>query len=1314
MATFGSIGEFDESTDWTEYVERLGHYFAANDITDGGKQRSIFLSVCGSKTYSLIRNLVSPLKPTDKSFAELCLIVKQHKNPKPSEIVQTFKFHNRFRQPGESVATYVAELRRLSEHCVFGEMLDRMLRDRLVCGLQDDRIQRRLLSETALDFKKAVEIAQAMEAAAQQAHDLKPTASTPPVIHKAIAVGSPAIDCRQGEGKNMCYRCGQPHAARDCRFKDAVCHNCNKKGHIAKVCRSKNQPRQHRGGWQPKMPKATHSLEGEVDEDEPEVVYSMHQAKTEKVEPIYVTVKAQGEELQMEVDTGASFTVISESTYRGTWHGKQLPPLSKSAIKLRTYTGEEIKVIGIIAVEVQYNQQSCTLPILIVFGNGPSLLGRNWLKKLKLDWSNLYHMGTTSVQDILNRYAVVFRDELGTLRGTKAVIEVDGNVKPRFFKARTVPYALKEKVSAELQRLQKAGIIEPVQFSKWAAPIVPIMKPDGSIRICGDYKLTVNQASRLDAYPIPRVEDLFSNITGGQAFTKLDLSHAYQQLLLEDSSKEVLTINTHKGLFRYTRLPFGVSSAPGIFQRTLESLLAGLPHVLVYLDDILITGPDPSKHMQVLEEVLKRLADAGLRLKKQKCIFLAPEVQYLGHKIDAEGIHPAEEKVRAIAEAPTPKNTTELKSFLGMVNYYHRFLPNLSTLLAPLHHLLQKKVPWCWKPQQEKAFQSAKKLLLTSQLLVHFDSKKPLLLACDASPYGVGAVLSHTLPDGSERPISFASRTLAPAEKNYSQLDKEALAIVFGVKKFHQYLYGHHFTICSDHKPLMSLFSESKLIPPMASGRIQRWALLLAGYEYEICYKSGETHSNADGLSRLPLKDTPSHVQTPGDVVLLLENLSTFPVNLGQIQSGTRRDPILSRVLTYVRSGWPAEAEMEDLRPYFRRKEELSIQDNCLLWGNRVIVPPQSQEKVIAELHEAHPGISRMKSLARSMVWWPCMDQALEKKVRECTICQSTRHAPPPAPLHPWEWPDRPWARLHVDYAGPFMGKMFLILIDAHSKWIDVHVMSSATSQATISQLRVTFATHGLPEMLVTDNGTAFTSEEFQQFCKKNSIKHVRTSPYHPASNGLAERAVQTVKEGLKKMRTGTIETKLARFLFHYRITPQTTTGSSPAELLMGRRPRSCFDVLRPAVGGRVRAAQAKQKFQHDQHAKVRLLNVGDTVYVRMFGVEDKWTQGTILEKVGPVSFQVELTDGRVIRRHQDHLRKYQAATVPQSERPEDVQVPLGDDYSPNPVQLEFSTEGVPVDPEPAVDPGPEPTLAPAPELRRSQRVRRAPQKLDC
>ena len=305
-----------------------------------------------------------------------------------------------------------------------------------------------------------------------------------------------------------------------------------------------------------------------------------------------------------------------------------------------------------------------------------------------MDWEALHQVGTPlTLADLLDRHKALFRNELGTVKGTSAKLHVDPQTKPRFYKPRPVPYPMRERVGQEIDRLKHEGILQPVEFSDWAAPIIPVLKNDGSVR---DYKLTANQAAKVDTYPLPRIEDLLASLAGGKSFSKLDLAHAYQQIELEEESRKYVTINTHKGLFQYTRLPFGMGSAPAMFQRTMENLLQGFNNVCIYLDDILVTGSSERDHLDNLAAVLAKLEAAGVRLKRSKWHFMLPSVEYSGHKVSDKGIQPTEAKIRAIVKAPASNNVSQLKAFLCMLNYYAKFLPNTSSRLAPLYKLLQK------------------------------------------------------------------------------------------------------------------------------------------------------------------------------------------------------------------------------------------------------------------------------------------------------------------------------------------------------------------------------------------------------------------------------------------------------------------------------------------------------------------------------------------------------------------------------------------------------------------------------------------------
>ena len=444
----------------------------------------------------------------------------------------------------------------------------------------------------------------------------------------------------------------------------------------------------HTGSRDSKPPKGkkkqpTHLVDEVFGEEGVYAATMYHIRGQSKPKAFEVTVELSGEPHRLEIDTAATRTVLNEETYNNL---RDKLELKTSEAALSTYTGEKIPVLGEVRIPVKYQNQQHNLPVMAVKSPGPNLLGRDWLQVIKLNWNSIFSIqeDNPQLQKILNAHKDVFGEGLGTLKGKEAKIYVDPSAPPMFMKARPVPYALKAKVEKELDRLSE-GIISPVEF-------------------------TVNQVSKLDNYPIPKTEDLLATLGGGNKFTKLDMSQAYQQLLLDEESKKFTTINTHKGLYQYNRLPFGVSSAPGIFQRTMENLLQGIPHVVVRVDDILVSGKDDLDHLANLEVVLSRLSRAGLKLRLVKCLFMQPEVTYCGYVISGDGIQPVVAKVDAIKNAPEPKDAkvdaiknasepkdvSQLRAFLGMLNYCHRFLPDVATILEPLHQLLRKGSTWQW------------------------------------------------------------------------------------------------------------------------------------------------------------------------------------------------------------------------------------------------------------------------------------------------------------------------------------------------------------------------------------------------------------------------------------------------------------------------------------------------------------------------------------------------------------------------------------------------------------------------------------------
>ena len=1282
----GKIEEFQQGQDnWEEYVERLDQFFVANDIHDGDKKRAILLSSMGARTYGTVRSLLSPRKPNAVPYAAIVETLRKQFCPPTSVTVARFRFFSCCRMHSETVQEFVARLRQLSRDCRFESFLDEMIRDRLVCGVNSDPIQRRLLAEAELTLPQAVDLAVAMETAGQNLQELagapaqqtaQSTTATETAVHRVRTGPTTAsrLSSERGNASKQgpytgerCWRClNSRHSESECYFKRKRCFQCSKYGHTSAA---------HRAGTVKHVgTEAVHHEGGDVDEGveeridvetdttESEFLGDVFQCR-EKTHglgsrpPILLEVNVDGHDVKMELDTGASVSVCSFNRFQELWPNSERR-LQPCGLLLHTFSGETLKVRGEVQVTVVYRGETFKLPLVVVDGAGPLLFGRNWLERIRLDWRTICTVAApiqaVCLEPLLSKYTDVFSDELGCAKGIVVDIPIDPNTRPIFYKPRPVALAYRAAVDAELDRQIQAGLLEPVKYCSWATPIVTAPKASGEVRICGDYRLTVNKVAPLEKYPMPKTEELFTLFQGARIFTKLDLKSAYNQLQLHEGSRQYLAINTHKGILVPTRLGFGYASAPAIFQRYMETLLAGIPGVGVLIDDVIVSAGSEQEHLKRLEEVLKRLSEAGLRLQRKKCQFATSSVVYLGHHITADGVRPTTDKVSAIDRAPEPKNLKELQAWLGLVNYYAKFMKNLATELAPLYRLLKKEQQWEWGADQKLAFQRTKHMLKSTMTLAHFDETAPVILACDASPVGVGCVLSIVDKNRVERPVAFYSRSLSETERRYSQTDREGLAVIAGLARFNYYLAGREFTIRTDHKPLLGMLGENKPLSVMASPRVTRWAMLLSGYKYRMEYVPGTKQGHCDGLSRLPMSAGCAQVPVPAETIHLLQFVDASPVTAESIRLFTARDPVLSAVLRFTREGWPlGDLTPPELVSYRTREGELSTHDGCLLWGSRVVIPSKIRQRVLSMLHDGHLGESHTKSFARMYVWWPGIDGDISDMVRHCSTCQQYRRQAPVTPLSPWMWPNKPWDRIHIDHC-QLDGQLMLVIVDAYSKWIDVHLTSSSTAETTMELLRKSFSYFGIPRSLVSDNATCFTAPAFEMFCKQLGIRHLLTAPLSAKSNGLAERCVQTVKQGLRKQKCGSIQARLCRFLFSYRTSPHSTTGQTPAELMMGRRLRTRMDCLLPDLQDRVTTSQQRMKERYDQRSQNRVVTPGMRVWVSqvsaLTGVETgaRWLPGHCVSCSGS-KITVRLDDGRVIQRHLDFV--VPAGSSPQQER---------------------------------------------------------------
>lgn len=516
----------------------------------------------------------------------------------------------------------------------------------------------------------------------------------------------------------------------------------------------------------------------------------------------------------------------------------------------------------------------------------------------------------------------------------------------------------------------------PVENSDWGTPIVPVLK-NGKLRVCVDYKTTINPHLIDVKCIIPNIEDIFAALSGGVYFTKLDLRNAYNQIEVDDASQLILAWSTHKGVFACKRMSFGAKTACAIFQSTMSKVLQGVPCCVCFFDDILVTGRTLAEHLKNLELVFQKLSAAGFKLNLQKCRFFQKKVKYLGHVIDATGLHKDEDKVKAISDAPQPSNVSEVKAFIGLVNYYARFFPNLAQVLFPIYELLKQSTPFNWNDECAKSFELVKKIIVSEKVLAHYDPRLPVKLICDASQRGIGAAIFHTMPNGEDKPIAFASKKLSPAQSNYSTIDREALAIYFGVVKFQHYLIGRKFTIQTDHKPLTSIFGNRNGIPFMAAGRLQRWADYLSSYDCHTEYIEGKTNVNADFLSRLPTTCSDFTEDDADEKSVYVNFIDKFSsIDQQSIRRESSNDAILAAVIEFVKSGWPSKKSIiDDIKPFEQRANELNVENDILMWGYRVIIPSSLRKDFLRELHASHSGTTKMKSKARSHFWWPNLDQ---------------------------------------------------------------------------------------------------------------------------------------------------------------------------------------------------------------------------------------------------------------------------------------------------------------------------------------------------
>ncbi|KAL7070427.1 hypothetical protein ACQ4LE_010332 [Meloidogyne hapla] len=1292
------IGKFyfdaEGGNTFDNWYKRYGNFIEIDgkDLDESAKVR-LLVGKLGDQEYSRLANSVLPKLPDQLKFKEVTEKLNTLFADSKSLFVRRFECFQFKQQPGQDIGTFISSVNASCETANLSLSKETLKCMIMVVGIRDEyhdlrqkclqileearkrneEISLDKLGEECRSFPLLRESARSLSIVANGTPATNALSAKPqkwrenkPTVRNKINPKQSSHKQKNNSPSTPCLSCGNKgHWRSECQQRWSNCLKCGKKGHISAVCRSSN----FQGN---KKPPAIHHIS-----------FGPECLGTDFKNSDWWTVNPliNGIPCEMKIDTGSQISVFTSKT----WKHLNSPKLEKVYFSAKNCNGAPFILRGKFKCNVQHKTTQSTELVGYVSDHiVHDLLGLPWIKALDILQTESFCSNINTAKplkstlkaikdesslgkSLQNNFKDVFGPGLGHCTKMKAHLHLKPEAKPIFCKARPVPYGATEEVNAELDRLLAIGSLKKIDFSDWAAPIPAVKKKNGNIRVCIDFSTGLNNALELNRHPLPRVEDIYASISGAKFFSQLDLRDAYLQIELDDESKKLCGVNTHRGIMQCQRLPFGVKSAPAIFQQLMDQMLSGIPGAFAYLDDIVIASPSMEKHIETIFELFSQIQRFGLKIHLEKCSFLKKEIKFIGHIVNSSGIRPDPARTEAIRQMPAPTDITSLRSFLGAINYYGRFIKSMREIREPLDKLTRKDIAWEWSSEQETAFAKAKQILTSDLLLTHYDPKLPIVVAADASKNGIGSTISHMFPDKSEKVIEHASVSFSSAQQNYSQIEKEALALVFAVQKFHKMLYGRKFTLQTDHKPLLAIFGSKNRIPIYTASRLQRWAITLSNYDFDIKYVNTESFGKVDVLSRLiaeyPRPEEDKLIanicsETEHYVNAICENsTSVLPITATEIANKTSQDPILLKVCNFIQTGWPQKCKDPDLTPFFPKRNQLSIVENCVLYGHRTIIPPTLQQSVLKAMHLAHPGISKMKAIAMEHVYWPGINLEIERLVRSCEDCQNAAKVSTKVPLCTWPVPKQVFERVHIDFAGPCSdGFTYLIIVDAYSKWPEVYRMQNTSSKETIRTLQLLANRLGLPKEIVSDNGPQFRSFEFATFCKQNGIKHTFTPPYHPQSNGQAERFVDTFKRAMKKcQREGKDWAEKA--LLAYRTTPhQAIDGYSPDQLFLGRRLRTKLTLLHPdekIVKEKVSAtlplkrqeynSKMTKSFQQKHGAKQSEFCPGESIYLLNYRYgKTMWIPGKVITRIkNSPTYKISVPSiGHDVHRHANQLRR--------------------------------------------------------------------------
>ena len=1267
----------DKRVVWELHKQLWENYTIASRLEqeEARIQRAEFLTSLGPDTLRIVNGLGLGAEDT---VAQIVTKLDDFCIGKNNEAVAHFVFNNRDQGKEESVDTWIADLRVMQKSASYTHTTmsadEVALRNRIICGIHDKEAQEKMLDEGNPSLQRVIDIAKASEATKLHLKTMKSsgevnkivTRSTRPKKHRHT--DKPKERSRkerhhshQTDKHNTdrhypdyrpetkrCMFCSLTHIMRkeDCPAYGRRCEECRGRNHFA---HSRACPRSSRTS----KPRRVHAIDDPDDSSVDSHAYSSYSGSEDSSEEVmalssdkpgkgvYCEMRLHHRPIRFQIDCGASVNVLPRACLNRDIR------MNPSTIQLRMWNKTMVKPLGEATIKLKNpkTSQKHKVNFIIVKENFTPIICKESAEDMHLitvNYGNFRNVNNvTTLHSTEQNDTDPFDGTLGCFPGT-VHLKVDNTITPVVCPPRRIPVAIKKKVEDKLQQMTRRGIIEKADDpSEWVSQMAVATKKNGDLRICIDPR-PLNKALKREHHPMPVLDDLLPELAKAKIFSRLDLQDGYWHCDLTEESSRLTTFQTPFGRYRWKRLPFGLSVSAEIFQKRLKSALEGLRGVECVADDILVWGSGDtaaeaeSNHDENLHNLLERAQHKGLKFNKKKCQFKTTTTEFQGHILTTQGLQADPKKVRAILDMKAPSNVAEVRILRGAIGYLSRYLPSLSTVIEPISRLTKEDVPWHWETTQERAFRDVKGLITKTPVLAYYNPTKALTLQCDASQTGLGAAILQDT-----QPVAYASRALTDTETRYAQIEKEALAVAWGLEHFRQYTYGRKTFVITDHKPLEAIIEKPLYKAPR---RLQGILMKISEYDIDLSWQPGKTMLLADWLSR-------TTTGTPrGDITIEQVNMISYipvrPERLRQYQTATDADEGLQILRHVIQTGWPQDRAMcpTIVTPYFSIRDELSIQDGLIFRGERLIVPQSMRSEVKRLLHSAHLGAEACLRRARELVFWPGMSAEIKEMVATCDTCRTYEIRQAKEPLIPYDVPSRPWIRVGIDLF-TYEDKEYLITVDYFSDFWEVDALTRTSTSVIIKKLKAHFARQGIPEQVVTDNAANLTSQEFRHFASEWDFEHITISPYHSQSNGKVEGAVKLAKRWLKKSEKSGTDPMLA--LLELRNTPSQGIDASPMQRLCQRRARTLLPtasrLLRPqttkGIQQKLRARKDRQKQYADRGSR-KLTRLREGAVVRMRPMKgDRWEKATVVKELRNRSYEVSTGRATYVRNRVDLKR---------------------------------------------------------------------------